>query len=413
MESLTEVLRGAVTAGSWTQAVLSQPRKGSGAAADKVKIKPVLLKSGLHYQFAHYAGTKVQHENIAPEQAAARTEQLLLEQYRQALLQTSEADYHILFNKKGEAAVLKKKATKPSVELSHNRKKRYVLEEGTPVPFLVELGVMNGQGKVLAAKYDKFRQINRFLEMIDDVAPHLPQTRTVRIVDFGCGKSYLTFALYHYLNEIRKLDLQVVGLDLKEDVIRHCNDLAARLGYDRLRFLVGDISRYDEQDEVDMVVTLHACDTATDAAIEKAVRWGAGVILSVPCCQHELFGQIRNEAMSPLLKHGILKERFASLITDAARAQLLELLGYKTQVLEFIDMEHTPKNLLIRAVKEHNKGHIDNAKERAGATGSPASAEAAAYRGFAEMLGITPYLERALADKLAPSFTPPKRDAGL
>ncbi|RKN82227.1 class I SAM-dependent methyltransferase [Paenibacillus ginsengarvi] len=396
MESLTEVLKRTVETGIWTQAVLSQLRKGSGATADKVKIKPVNLKTGLHYQFAHYTGTKVLHENVEPRQAAARTEELLLTHYKQALLQTSEADYHVLLNKKGEVTVLKKKATKTNVDLAHNRKKRYLLEEGEPVPFLVELGVMNAQGKVLAAKYDKFKQINRFLEMIDDVVPHLPQNRTIRIVDFGCGKSYLTFALYHYLNEIRGLDLQVVGLDLKEDVIRHCNDLAERLRYERLRFLVGDINRYDETDEVDMVVTLHACDTATDAALEKAVRWGASVILSVPCCQHELFGQIRNEALAPLLKHGILKERFASLVTDAARAQLLEQLGYKTQVLEFIDMEHTPKNLLIRAVKE--QGGAEKAKAQSG--DGRADAEAAAYERFAEILGISPFLQRALADKL-------------
>lgn len=399
MHSLTEVLRETVAAGTWTQAVLSQPKKDGGAAADKVKIKPVLLKNGLHYQFAHYTGTKVQHENVAPEQTPERAEQLL-SQYKQTLLQTNEADYHILMNKKGEPAVLKKKATKPSVELAHNRKKQYVLEEGTPVPFLVELGVMNAQGKVLAAKYDKFRQINRFLEMIDDVVPYLPQNRTVRIVDFGCGKSYLTFALYYYLHEMRGIDLQVVGLDLKSDVITHCSELAAKLRFDRLRFLVGDISRYDELDAVDMVVTLHACDTATDAALEKAVRWGAGVILSVPCCQHELFGQIRNEALAPLLKHGILKERFASLVTDAARAHLLELLGYKTQVLEFIDMEHTPKNLLIRAVKEP-KGRSGPDAAAAVATAEPA----AAYREFADMLGISPYLERTLQDKLAAPFS--------
>lgn len=397
MESLTELLRRAAETGTWTQAVLSGPKKGSGAAAEKIKIKPVRLKNGLHYQFAHYSGTKVLHENVEPERAAARAEQLLTSHYKQALLQTSEADYHVLLNKKGEATILKKKATKTSVELSHNRKKRYLLEEGAPVPFLVELGVMNAQGKVLAAKYDKFRQINRFLEMIDDAAVHLPQNRTVRIVDFGCGKSYLTFALYYYLREIRGLDLYAVGLDLKEDVISHCNDLAERLGYDRLRFLIGDISRYDETDEVDMVVTLHACDTATDAALEKAVRWDARVILSVPCCQHELFGQVRSEALSPLLKHGILKERFASLVTDAARAQLLELLGYKTQVLEFIDMEHTPKNLLIRAVKERK----DDEKERTERKMGDGMAEAAAaYRAFADMLGISPYMERALADKL-------------
>ncbi|MEF3303982.1 class I SAM-dependent methyltransferase [Paenibacillus sp. GYB003] len=396
MESLTELLRRAAETGTWTQAVLSGPKKGGGATADKIKIKPVLLKNGLHYQFAFFTGAKVLHENVEPDQAADRAERLLRSHYKQALLQTSEADYHILINKKGESNVLKKQATKTAVELAHNRKKRYLLEEGTPVPFLVELGVMNAQGKVLAAKYDKFRQINRFLEMIDDVVPHLPQDRPVRIVDFGCGKSYLTFALYHYLHDIRGLDLQAVGLDLKEDVIRHCNDLAGRLRYDRLRFLAGDISRYDETDEADMVVTLHACDTATDAALEKAVRWNAGVVLSVPCCQHELFGQIRSDDLAPLLKHGILKERFASLATDAARAQLLELLGYKTQLLEFIDMEHTPKNLLIRAVKDRDA----SGRPARGAKDGLAEA-AAAYRRFAEALGVSPYLERALADKLA------------
>ncbi|PYI52884.1 class I SAM-dependent methyltransferase [Paenibacillus flagellatus] len=390
---VSELLRETIAAGTWTQAVLSQPKKGSGATADKVKIKPVMLKNGLHYQFAHYTGTKVLHENVEPERTAARAEELLLAHYKQALLQTGGADYHILFNKKGEATVLKKRATKTTVELSHNRKKRYLLEEGTPVPFLVELGVMNAQGKVLAAKYDKFRQINRFLEMIDDIVAYLPQNRTIRIVDFGCGKSYLTFALYHYLHDVRKLDIEAVGLDLKEDVIAHCGALAQTLRYERLRFLVGDISRYDEHGAVDMVVTLHACDTATDAALEKAVRWDAGVILSVPCCQHELFGQVRSDALSPLLKHGILKERFASLATDAARAQLLELVGYKTQLLEFIDMEHTPKNILIRAVKE-----------RRGPDGAETAALAAAYRAFAGTLGITPYLERALEDKLAPLF---------
>lgn len=409
MESLSELLRGHVADQSWIQAVLSGLKKGSGATADKVKIKPVLLKNGLHYQFTYHTGTKVLHENITPEQAAARTEELLRAHYKQALLQTAEADYQVLLNKKGEAAILTNKATKTktSENLAHNRKKRYILEEGTPVPFLVELGVMNSQGKVLAAKYDKFRQINRFLEMIDDVAPHLPQSRTVRIVDFGCGKSYLTFALYHYLKEIRQLDLQVVGLDLKEDVIRHCSTLAEGLHYDQLRFTVGDIGRYEELSEVDMVVTLHACDTATDAALEKAVRWGAGVILSVPCCQHELYGQVKQDALAPLLKHGILKERFASLVTDAARAQLLEIAGYKTQVLEFIDMEHTPKNLLIRAVKDKNT----DPKSAQAAAASAASA----YRSFADSLGIVPYLERALADRLAPAFaqTKPKISSSI
>jgi SAM-dependent methyltransferase len=397
MEALTELLARVVAQEAWTQAVLSQPRVKGGASADKVKVKPVLLKNGLHYQFTSYVGTKVLHENVTPELAAAHTEELIRTQFKQTLLQTSDADYHILVNKKGHVNILTKQATKTKAELSHNRKKQYLLEEGTAVPFLVELGVMNAQGKVLAAKFDKFRQINRFLEMVDDVASHLPHDRTVRIVDFGCGKSYLTFALYHYLKEMRKLDLQVVGLDLKEDVIQHCNALSQNLGYDQLRFIVGDISRYDELDQVDMVVTLHACDTATDAALEKAVRWDAGIILSVPCCQHELFGQVNNAALLPLLKHGILKERFASLVTDAARAQLLELVGYRTQVLEFIDMEHTPKNLLIRAVKEP---HSDAAANNKIVANQALLEQAAAYRKYADALGISPYLERALADRL-------------
>lgn len=406
MEAWQDLFRTAIASGTWTQAVLSQVRKGSDRTIDKVSIKPVMLKQGLMYQFAYYSGAKVRHENIAAEQAASAAERLLAERFKQGLLQTSDADYHVLFNKKGEATVLRKKPTRPQATLSHNRQKQYVLEAGTPVAFLIELGVMNSEGKVLAAKYDKFRQINRFLEMIADVVPELPKHRTIRIVDFGCGKSYLSFALYHYLSEIRQLDIQLIGLDLKEDVIRHCSELAVRLGYEQLTFQVGDIGRY-EGEGADMVVTLHACDTATDAALDKAVRWGAKVILSVPCCQHELFGQIRNEALAPLLRHGILKERFASLVTDAARAQLLELLGYRTQVLEFIDMEHTPKNLLIRAVREQGTGSLTEAGNRSDVAQEALAAEAAAYRRFADLLGVHPYLERALAEQLAGVLTIP------
>jgi SAM-dependent methyltransferase len=251
---------------------------------------------------------------------------------------------------------------------------------------------MNAQGKVLAPKYDKFRQINRFLEMIRDIVPNLPQGRKLNIVDFGCGKSYLTFALYHYLKEIAGLQLHVIGLDLKADVIAHCSELASKFGYSDLHFLVGDISQYEGLQEVDMVVTLHACDTATDAAIEKAVRWNASVILSVPCCQHELFTQVKNETLSPMLNHGIIKERFAALATDSIRAQLLELLGYRSQILEFIDMEHTPKNLLIRAVKE-DATRMDALKT---------AVLARSYVEFTQFLQVTPYLEKALQDRLAP-----------
>lgn len=246
------------------------------------------------------------------------------------------------------------KAETRKVDLSHNRVKKYILEEGKPVPFLVDLGVQTKEGKIVHSRYDKFRQINRFLEFIEDILPILPKDRPVHIIDFGCGKSYLTFAMYYYLHELNGLSLQVTGLDLKEDVITNCNALAKKYGYDGLTFLHGDIADYTGTDRADMVVTLHACDTATDYALYKAMKWEAKVILSVPCCQHEVNGQISCEALDGALRYGLLRERLSALFTDALRADLLEENGYDTQVLEFIDMEHTPKNILLRAVKRKN-----------------------------------------------------------
>lgn len=217
--------------------------------------------------------------------------------------------------------------------------------------FLVDLGVQSPDGRIVRARYDKFRQINRYLEFIEDILDKLPTDRCIRIIDFGCGKSYLTFAMYYYLHQLQGRDIQVTGLDLKEDVIRHCGELARKLHYDGLEFRQGDISSFQGADQVDMVVSLHACDKATDYALEKAVKWGASVIMAVPCCQHELNGQIRCDMLRPVLKYGVIRERMAALITDALRANLLEQNGYDTQILEFIDMEHTPKNLMIRAVK--------------------------------------------------------------
>ena len=214
---------------------------------------------------------------------------------------------------------------------------------------------MTKEGKVISARYDKFRQINRFLEFVEDILPRLSREREITILDFGCGKSYLTFALYYYFRELKAMDVRIIGLDLKEDVIRKCNELAKKYHYDKLCFLQGDIAQYEGVRAVDMVVTLHACDTATDHALAKAVGWGAQVILSVPCCQHELNRQIDSDVLAPVLKYGILKDRMSALITDGIRANLLEEMGYETQLLEFIDMEHTPKNILIRAVKTGRK----------------------------------------------------------
>lgn len=396
-QELTELTGRLFQEGTLIQATLSQVRRSEPDGCTKVTVKPVQLKGALNYQFSSFCGPKVLHENLAPEAAEAKLNTLLAGQFRQGLLQTGEADYQVLISKKGKIGILRKPPTKQAVggAPAHNRKKNYLLEEGVPVPFLIELGIMNAQGKVLAPKYDKFRQINRFVEMIADILPHLPKDRTLTIVDFGCGKSYLTFAMYHFLKEMQGFDLRVVGLDLKEDVIRHCSALAEKLGYDGLRFLVGDIAKYDELRQVDMVVTLHACDTATDAAMEKAVRWDASVILSVPCCQHELFRQVRSDVLGPLLQHGILKERFSALATDAIRAKLLELVGYKTQLLEFIDLEHTPKNILIRAVRSIQP---PKPAERA--------KQAEEYQGFRNFLQAEPYLERALQDKLDPWVKP-------
>ena len=228
------------------------------------------------------------------------------------------------------------------------------------MPFLVDLGVMTPEGKIVHSKYDKFRQINRFLEFIEDILPRLPKDREITILDFGCGKSYLTFAMYYYLRELKGYDVQIIGLDLKEDVIDHCSALAEKYGYEALHFEKGDIAGFTGADHVDMVVTLHACDLATDYALDKAVKWGARVILAVPCCQHELNRKMQCETLSGAFQYGLIKERTAALMTDAMRGQLLEMKGYKTQLLEFIDMEHTPKNILIRAVKTGKKRSRDS-----------------------------------------------------
>lgn len=287
----------------------------------------------------------------------------MTEVFRQLQLEGQQVQGTVLVSKKGKMTVKVKEIKGKTKEdftpmLSHNRTKNYLLKEGVPVPWLVDLGVMSQDGKVKSHRYDKFKQLNRFLEFIEDIIPKLPKDREVQIIDFGCGKSYLTFAMYYYLKEVKQYDIRVTGLDLKEDVIEACSALAQKYGYEKLRFLHGDIASYEGTDSVDMVVTLHACDTATDYALAKAVKWGASVILSVPCCQHELNRQVKNEDLAPVLEYGILKERFAALLTDGLRAQMLQTAGYDAQLLEFIDMEHTPKNLLIRAVKSDKKRQI-------------------------------------------------------
>lgn len=335
-------------------------------AALKVKVRPLLLRGNLVFQAEEFRGKQVFHQNLSPTEVVSYMIKLLETDFRQMELTSGLGSMQVLVSKKGKATVKIRKSKPQKIvanpgELSHNRQKRYILEEGKPVAFLEDLGVMTSEGKVVHAKYDKFRQINRFLEFIEDILPRLPKDRELTILDFGCGKSYLTFAMYYYLKELRGYEIQIIGLDLKQDVIERCNQLSRRYGFHHLNFICGDIADYEGVSQVDMVVTLHACDTATDYALAKAVQWGASVILSVPCCQHELNGQIENSLFKPVLQYGLVKERMAALYTDALRAEVLEHQGYRTQILEFIDMEHTPKNILIRAVKQG--GPKENQKE--------------------------------------------------
>ena len=349
--------------------ILSNPSSKDGVI--KICARPVLKNKSLLFQIEEYTKTQVFHKNLTAGDAGSYLTGKLSSnassqtaEFKNALVETKSFTANVLVSKKGTITIKKKmntSAKQPKISLSHNRKKKYILEEGIPVPFLIDLGVMTQNGSIVNAHYDKFRQINRFLEYIEDILPSLPTGRELRILDFGCGKSYLTFAIYYYLKVLKGYPVRITGLDLKEDVIRHCNELAVKYGYDKLEFLCGDIAYYDGCSQVDMVVTLHACDTATDYALAKAVGWGAKVILSVPCCQHELNKQMKNDLLSPVLHYGILKERMAALMTDGLRAQILEANGYRTQILEFIDMAHTPKNLLIRAVYN---GHCADNKDQ-------------------------------------------------
>jgi len=333
--------------------VISGQKNKSENKAVKVRIRPVILKNEIEYQVSEFVGRKVLHSNHSADDVKKKIINYMTEDFKQAQINMTDAAATILSSKSKTLTCKYKKAgqLKAQRDLSHNRTKKYIIQEGKPVAFMIDLGVMGQDGKIIRTRYDKFRQINRFLEYIEDILPKLDKERELTIIDFGCGKSYLTFAMYYYLKELKGYNIRIIGLDLKADVIEHCNELRTRYGYDKLDFYVGDIATYKDVDKVDMVVTLHACDTATDYALAKAVKWGAEVILSVPCCQHEANRTIKSDILSPVMEYGILKERMAAIVTDAARAKLLTANGYDTQILEFIDMEHTPKNLLIRAVK--------------------------------------------------------------
>lgn len=364
--------------------VISGQKNKSEDKAVKVRIRPVILKNEIEYQVSEFVGRKVLHSNHGAADVKKKIIDYMTEDFKQAQINMTDAAATILSSKSKTLTCKYKKAGQLKVQrdLSHNRTKKYIIQEGKPVAFMIDLGVMGQDGKIIRTRYDKFRQINRFLEYIEDILPKLDKERELTIIDFGCGKSYLTFAMYYYLHELKSYDIRIIGLDLKTDVIRKCNELAKKYQYDKLTFLEGNIADYTGAEEVDMVVTLHACDTATDFALAKAIGWNAKVILSVPCCQHELNRQMKNDVLSPIMNYGLLKERMAALVTDGLRAEYLKREGYDVQVLEFIDMEHTPKNILLRAVK----------------TGRRADNEES-IRACETFLRVTPTLGRLLDEK--------------
>ena len=346
-----------------------------GKPYTKIKIRAVNTADGASYAAEMFTKTQVFHKKFSETELDDFLAANAGETFKNCVKRTESEEITLLTNKKGKITELKKKldtsikAATPLKVLPQAKKKNYLLPEGTPVPFLVLLGIMNDEGKVISSRYDKFRQINRFLEFIDDIlqefADKTAAGEPIRIADFGCGKSYLTFAVHYFLTEVRHLPCEIEGLDLKEEVINYCNDMAKKLNLKNLIFHTGNIADYSGKQNPDIVITLHACDTATDYALKYAVERGARAILSVPCCQHQIntqlqlrgkeggaTGQVPAE-VEPLLKWGISREKFSSLVTDALRGEWLEQQGYKVQMLEFIDMEHTPKNILIRAIKKN------------------------------------------------------------
>lgn len=341
--------------------VLSQPKK-KDQNIQKITLKWISDKKRSGYQVESYTATQVFHRFV--EECDMLDEVvLLMEDFRQCHCFTESHEAAVKVSKKGKLFVLKQELKeKRTAETSHNRKKKTLLPEDEVIGPLVDLKVMTKDGQILSSKRQKLRQINRFLELVDDCLKENQQDKKLRIVDFGCGKSYLTFILYYYLHEVRKLNVEITGLDLKKDVIEHCRKVAENYGYQDLHFEVGNVEAWSEDEAVDLVVTLHACDTATDYALYHAVRQQAKAIMSVPCCHHELSTQIASERFESLVKYGIIKERMCALFTDTIRAQALTACGYQTQVLEFIDMDHSLKNLMIRAVK---KPVSESAKKKA------------------------------------------------
>ena len=350
MNALLETLTDSIQDGSFVQLTLSRPVGGQRAELNRVGVRRIDNGDSPRLQFSLRSKAAETHTNLDVGESVDRCRDLLT-RFRNCHLYTTKADYSARKQGDGSFKINAAHPTKEHASNEHNRVKQYLIPADEPCPFLAAIGVMTVDGKVVKSKYHKFRQINRYLELVDDVIKHLPNEGVLRVIDFGCGKSYLTFALHHLLTKLRGREVDIVGLDLKQSVIDDCARIASSSECRGLSFHVGDIANLKVDGDVHLCVSLHACDTATDESIAKSISWQAEVILAVPCCQHEVAPQLKSPALAPILKHGILRERLAAIATDALRAELLEANGYRTRIVEFIDMEHTAKNVLIRAIR--------------------------------------------------------------
>jgi len=392
MNEFVKAVAEATGQGTFVRLVLSDPA-GEHAVVRRVTVRPVVLKSGPCLQLAAAEERRETHRNLPVEAALEELTALFPGAFRQARLFRTDGDVTASANSRGSVRLSVETAQRAVPEAAHDRRKQYLIPDGVPCGFLAAIGVMTADGKVRARHHDKFRQINRFLEFVEDVYPSLPPEGVLRVVDFGCGRSSLTFALHHLLTRVHQRQVDIVGLDLKQDVIDHCRAVAGQLDCAGLRFEHGDIADYLPAGSVDLSVSLHACDTATDAAIAQAIRWQARVILAVPCCHHEFAAAMPSDLLPAIGQHGLLRERLAELATDAARAALLEAEGYRAQVLEFIDLEHTQRNVLIRAIRRAEDGWQSAQREEA----------RVAYVAFKQSLGLgATALDRLLDAKRAP-----------
>lgn len=382
------LLHQAISSGALIQLTLSRPVQASSVS--KVTIRPVVFNNHQRYQWTSRRGPQEFHENLTPEELLERVGAAFANKYADLHWFAADADMTVRQKPDGRCQIKRKPPTKVAEPLTHNRSRQYLLPENQPCPFLQAMGVMSATGHVHASMYHKFRQINRYLEFVDDIYPELPSTGPVHVVDCGCGKSYLTFAVHHYLTVIKSREAVIVGLDLKQEVIEKCRAIVKQLDLNGLEFVAGDIQSYQPQMPVHLVVSLHACDTATDDALAQALCWKAKVIFAVPCCQHEIARQLPATTLAGLTGYGLLKERFAADVTDALRARYLETQGYRTQIVEFIELEHTPKNLLIRAV--HRLGNSE----------TDVTQRIQEYQKLKEETGITTWhLEQAMSARLS------------